>query len=142
MTPEIKGKKILVVEDDLDLAKLTHKRLTFAGFDVRVVQDALMGVQESNQFRPDLVVLDLLLPAGGGLAVLKGLKGSVYTAYIPVLVVSGMERIGNPEYFTQMEKLGIEGFLKKPFEGNRLVEEVRRILLEYGPEAPEKETPK
>ena len=141
MTPAAEAKKILVVEDDEDLSKLTYRRLTAAGFSVRVVPDAILGIQETKQFHPDLVLLDLLLPAGGGLAVLKGLKASVYTAYIPVLVMSGMDRQANPDYFTQMEKIGIEGFLQKPFEGNRLVEEIRAILREPKPDAPKEDAP-
>lgn len=128
-------KKILVVEDDNELAKLTYRRLVHAGYDVLVVPDALLGVQEANRFRPDLVVLDLLLPAGGGLRVLDGLRSSVYTAYTPVLVMSGAERESIPGTFDQMERMGIEGFLKKPFEGNRLVEEIQRVLKDQGPDS-------
>lgn len=128
-------RKILVVEDDPDLGKLTRLRLVHSGFDVLVVPDALLGVQEANQYKPDLVILDLMLPAGGGMTVLKGLKSSVYTMFIPVLVMTALERECDPAIFEAMEKIGIEGFLKKPFESNHLVEETRRILREHCPDA-------
>ncbi len=131
----IDKKKILVVEDDEELARLIHKRLTFSGFEVLVVPDALLGMQEASRLRPHLVVLDLMLPAGGGLKVLEGLKSSVYTAYTPVVVISGMEREAGPGIFERMEKIGVEKFLKKPFEGNVLVEEIRKILQEQSPES-------
>lgn len=131
-------KKILVVEDDEELTHLLHKRIVLAGFDVRVVPDALLGVQELRQFRPDLVILDLMLPAGGGLKVLEAMKTSIYSAYTPVLVISGMERQSQPGMFERMEKMGISGFLKKPFEGNLLVEEIRKILREQGQDSEER----
>lgn len=129
-------KKILVVEDDMELAKLTRRRLLFSGFEVMVVPDAILAIQEANQFRPDLVILDLMLPAGGGLAVLRGLKSLVHTTFIPVLVMSGMDQAADPDYFWQMEQLGIEEFIKKPFEGSRLVDVVKRILSEHYPDSP------
>jgi len=119
------------------LAKLTRKRLVFSDFDVMIVPDAILATQEVNRFRPDLVLLDLLLPAGGGLAVLKRLRASVYTADIPVLVMSGLDREADPDYFQQIEKLGIEEFIQKPFEGNRLVDVIKRILNEQRPDSPE-----
>ncbi len=130
-------KKILVVEDDEALAKLTRKRLVFSDFDVMIVPDAILATQEVNRFRPDLVLLDLLLPAGGGLAVLQRLRASVYTADTPVLVMSGLDREADPDYFQQIEKLGIEEFIQKPFEGNRLVDVIKRILNEQNPDSPE-----
>ncbi len=129
-------KKILIVEDDEDLAKLTRRRLLFSDFEVMVVPDAIMALQEINQFRPDLVLLDLMLPAGGGLAVLKRLRSSVYTTYIPVLVMSGLDREADPDYFKKVEKLGIEEFIRKPFEGSRLVDVINRILHEQYPDFP------
>ena len=119
------------------MAKLTRKRLVFSDFDVMIVPDAILATQEVNRFRPDLVLLDLLLPAGGGLAVLKRLRASVYTADIPVLVMSGLDREADPDYFQQIEKLGIEEFIQKPFEGNRLVDVIKRILNEQRPDSPE-----
>lgn len=129
-------KKILVVEDDEDLAKLTRRRLLFSDFEVMVVPDAILAIQEANQFRPDLVLLDLMLPGGGGLAVLKGLRASVYTTYIPVLVISGLDREADPYYFQKIEKLGIEEFIRKPFEGSRLVDVINRVLHEQYPDFP------
>ncbi len=127
-------KKILVVEDDVLLAKPLHERLVFAGFDVLVVPDATLGLQEVLQHRPDLVILDLMLPAGGGQTVLRGLRAFPHTAYIPVLVISGLKRDDDRETFAQLDKLGIEGFLGKPFEDSRLLEEVRRILKKVDPD--------
>lgn len=129
-------KKILIVEDDEDLAKLTRRRLLFSDFEVMVVPDAILAIQEANQFRPDLVLLDLMLPAGGGLAVLKGLRSLVHTTYIPVLVMSGLDREADPDYFKEIEKLGIEEFIRKPFEGSRLVDVIKRILHEQYPDSP------
>ncbi len=132
-------KKILIVEDDEDLSRLIRTRLVSAGFDALAVPDALWGVQQLNEYKPDLVILDLLLPAGGGLTVLQRLKTSVYTTHIPVLVISGMGPEGDPEYFKQIENMGVDGFIKKPFDGKQLAVHVRRILGEQVSDDPVKD---
>jgi len=127
----MRRKKILVVEDDVDLGRLVHQRLKASGFDPFVVPDAVLGFQEALRRKPDLILLDLMLPAGGGLAVLKGLRRSVYTAHIPVLVVSGIEQDfyeGHDCYLKKVHEMGIEGYLGKPFESGQLLSRIEQIL--------------
>jgi len=119
------AKKILVVDDDRNIVELLRVNLRSAGFDVVTAVDGLQATSFAHQQRPDLIVLDIMLPAGGGKSVLEHLKLSTRTADIPVLAISAlpvdnaMERIkGNP----------IEGFFNKPLKMEELIEAVNKLL--------------
>ena len=128
-------KKILIIDDDLMLAKLMRRRFITAGYEVLVVPDAILGNQEAHQFKPDIIILDMMLPGGGGLSVLKGLESSVYTAAIPVLVITGLQRDCHEGYFKEISQFQVEGCLEKPFDGAKLLAEVERVLEEHSPKS-------
>src|SRR5436853_3252814 len=81
--------KILIIEDDKEMATVLSMRLTKAGFEVKTAQDATFGVKEAHQSKPNLIILDLGLPAGGGFAVLERVKLSTHTNQIPIFVLTG-----------------------------------------------------
>ena len=86
--------RILVVEDDTELANMYRAALRFAGFDVHTAHDGLAALHAMDSDRPDLVVLDLLLPTMQGEAVLEEIAALKGTARIPVIVVTG----GDPSH--------------------------------------------
>ena len=132
MTDAVK-RKVMVVDDDPDLGRMIRARLVSAGFEALVVPDAVFAAQEVRQFKPDLVVLDLMLPAGGGLEVLRRLKASIHTAHVPVLVLTGVEPDVYEGMVQQVREIGVEGFLRKPFDGQKFLAEVSRILQGCAP---------
>src|SRR5262245_3021781 len=81
--------KILIVEDDIDFARVLAKRLATAGYETREVTEAVSAMKFAREFSPDAILLDLMLPGGGGLTVLDRLKVSTYTKNIPVIAVTG-----------------------------------------------------
>jgi two-component system OmpR family response regulator len=85
----MKRPRILVVDDDADLANMYRAALRFAGFEVHTAHDGLSALHAMDSDRPDLVVLDLLLPNVQGEAVLDEIAASEETAHIPVIVVTG-----------------------------------------------------
>jgi len=119
------SKRILVMEDDAELGRVIVTRLRSNGYDAGLVQDALAGVQAAHTQAPDLIVLDLLMPAGGGVSVLKRLRMSERTKSIPVLVLTGLTGSGvRREVFGE----GAQGCLHKPYDPEQLLSEVRRLL--------------
>ena len=120
--------KILVIDDDDNLGKFLRMRLISLGYDVEVMPDAMLGIQEAHRFKPDLILLDLMLPAGGGLSVLKQLKASTHTVCIPVLIVSGMWRDVYEGIGRELQEIGVEGYLQKPFREGELLSNIQRIL--------------
>ena len=66
--------KILIIEDEADIAQVLAKRLMTAGYETMISSDAILGITEAHKYKPDLVVLDLMLPGGGGQGALNRLK--------------------------------------------------------------------
>ncbi len=118
-------KKILIVEDEDDIAVLLRKRLRAEGYEATRVPDALQAMQLIQQSRPDLVILDLMLPAGGGLSVLERMRISVFAQDTPVIVLTGMQ---DPAHKEKVLEHGVQAFLQKPYDPEALLSEIRRVL--------------
>ena len=117
--------KILVIEDDIDVTKVLKKRLVDNGYDVITANEPTEGLRLAHGEKPDLILLDLKLPTGGGLSVLRSLKMSSETREIPVVVVTGVKRV---EIKDQVLKEGALAYIEKPYEPQELMETVRGIL--------------
>lgn len=118
--------KILIIEDEYDLVKILKKRLTGKGFEAVVSVDAYQGVEAAHKEKPDLIVLDLMMPAGGGQAVLQSLKVSKDTMFIPVVVLTGAK---NKELKNEIMAQGVEAYLEKPYEPEELIATIKNILV-------------
>ncbi len=119
------AKKILIVEDNEDAALATTVQFAGAGFEVRSVSTAMDAVKAIDLFEPDLVILDLLIPGGGGYSVLKALRSAPHTSRVPVIVVTGLE---DREYKERIRAFGIGAFLVKPCEPDALITKARELL--------------
>jgi len=117
--------RLLVVEDDPDIAELARLYLQRAGFDVEIHtsgRDALTAVLARC---PDLIVLDLMLPEVDGLEICRILRGNERTALIPIIMVTA--RAEASERIAGLE-LGADDYLAKPFSPGELVARVRALL--------------
>ena len=116
---------ILVVEDELDVQKVVAKRLTSRGFKVYCTSDGYQAVQKAHKIAPDLIVLDLQLPAGDGLSVLRKLRISDNTRMTPVVVLTGMtNELIKQSVLTE----GVEAYLQKPYDSQILLYTIDKIL--------------
>ncbi len=113
------AKKVLIIEDDMDVAKILALRFKNAGFEFAHVADAVNAIKEAQKFRPDMIILDMMLPAGGGQSVLKNLQLSTHTSLIPVIVYTGLD---NEDRKKEMESLGVAAYFQKPYDPQRIVE--------------------
>lgn len=120
-----KPKKILIVEDEPDVFKVLSKRFLSAGYQVHGVQDAVMVMTEVLAFKPDLIMLDLMLPGGGGLSVLEKIGIISSTQNIPVVVLTG---IRNAEYKKKVLAAGVDAYVEKPYEFEELLLKIQEIL--------------
>src|SRR5690349_20394842 len=102
---------VLVCDDDRVMSHLISTRLMKAGAQVLVAYDAMQAMMMTVRTVPDAVVLDLSMPGGSGLDVLRRLKTSTRTALVPVLVVSGSV---HPEQQAEAMRLGAVRFFPKP----------------------------
>ena len=117
--------KILIIEDEILLANVIKKRMEDQGHTVYVAYDAYGGVSQIHKELPDLVILDLMLPAGGGLHVLQNMKTSDHAKKVPVIVLTGMK---NEEYKKQILDLGVTEYLEKPYDPQQLTEAVKKAM--------------
>ena len=124
---EVGNKKILIVEDDPDLRKGMYLRLKANGYDVFLAADAPSSMIEARKHEPDLVILDLGLPAGDGFLVMERLKTMPSRALIPIIVVSARDVRANQE---RAIKAGARAFLQKPVDNAELLAEIRQALGE------------
>ncbi len=103
--------KILIADDSRLYVHLISGWLRDRGFEVVVASDAIQAFVMATQHRPDAVILDISMPGGSGIEVLKKLKLSTKTKHIPVLVVTG--NAGN-EMRSLVKRLGAADLLEKP----------------------------
>ena len=118
-------KRVLIVEDNEDVALGLTVRFAGAGFEVRSVSDAAEGIKAIDLFEPELVLLDLLVPGGGGYSVLKALRQAPHTGNVPVIVMTGLD---DKEYKDRIRALGVNAFLEKPCDPERLMTMTRELL--------------
>src|SRR3979490_2721695 len=120
-------KKILIVDDDPDMRLSLQLRLTANEYDVISASDGVASVAEARKHMPDLIILDLGLPAGDGFSVLERLKANDSLSLIPVIVVSARDRDTN---MNRALKAGAKAFLQKPVENAELLAVIQQALGE------------
>ena len=118
-------KKILIVDDDPEMRLALHIRLKANNYDVAVAVDGVSGIAETRKHMPDLILLDLGLPAGDGFTVLERLQINDALAHIPVIVVSGRDRAANKD---RALKAGAKIFLQKPVKNAELLYAIEQTL--------------
>jgi CheY-like chemotaxis protein len=116
---------ILIADDDRALIHLISSRLRSKGFQVSVAFDAMQAWMIATRTSPDAILLDIQMPGGTGLEVLKKLKNSIKTSQIPVIVLSGSI---DPEAAGGVKQLGADEFLFKPVDIDRLYQTLCRLL--------------
>ena len=116
---------ILVVEDELDVQKVVAKRLSSHGFTVHCASDGYQAIEMAHKVNPDLIVLDLQLPAGDGLIVLRKIRMSAKIQRAHVVVLTGMTHEG---YKKNVLKEGVDAYLQKPYDAQALIDTIDKIL--------------
>jgi CheY-like chemotaxis protein len=121
------NRKILIVDDNADIRLGMHLRLKANQYETFFAVDAFSGVAEARKHRPDLIILDLGLPAGDGFTVMERLKQIPFLAVIPIIVVSARDGLGNQE---RAYEAGARAFLQKPVNDVELLAVIRQALGE------------
>lgn len=125
MTPEIK-KRILIIEDHRDMLIVLHKYLEEQDFEVIEAQTGEIGIQKFDSGKPDLVLLDIMLPGISGLDVLKHIKLSRQDdIYVPVIIITAKNDIS--DIVTGLEK-GADDYIIKPFHFDELIARIHAAL--------------
>ncbi len=118
-------KKILVIDDELAIRDLTELVLKREGFQVKTAENGRRGIIELNSFRPDLVLLDLMLPDCSGYDLCKEI---VKQSNVPVIMVSAKDETIDKVLGLE---LGAEDYITKPFDNRELIARIKVILRRY-----------
>ena len=121
-------RKVLIVEDDGNIAELLHLYLEKEGFETQVAPDGGKGVELFRAFRPDLVLLDIMLPVMDGWSVLKKIRESDKT---PVIMLTAK---GETTDKVQGLEGGADDYIVKPFEMKEVLARIHAVLRRYGAE--------
>lgn len=116
---------ILVVEDEEDIAELVAFNLRRNEFEVELAADGIQGLAKAKELRPDLIVLDVMMPGLDGFRVFKELKKDNATRTIPVIMLTAR---GQTEDRIQGLELGAEDYMTKPFSPKELVLRIKNLL--------------
>lgn len=130
LTPKVEKKtksaRILVIDDEAEITEIIETFLKDAGYQVLVENSSVMGIERAKSFKPDLILLDIMMPFMDGYEVCDELKKSKETENIPVVFLTGKDaRSDEGRSF----RAGGDMFIKKPFNCDRLLEIVRIVLL-------------
>lgn len=119
--------KILIVDDDNNIAELVALYLTKECFETRIVNDGEQALREYHSFRPDLILLDLMLPGIDGYQVCREIR---HISDVPIIMLSA-----KGETFDEVLglELGADDYIVKPFDAKKLVARVRAVLRRFHP---------
>ncbi len=117
--------KILIVEDEESLLKLESILLTSKGYEVRGVSNGQEALDAVAEEKPDLVLLDIMLPEIDGFEVCQRIKDDPETRDIPVIMLTAKK---SREDMARGEKVGADWYITKPFKSVMVIETIQRFL--------------
>lgn len=123
----IAKQKILIVDDDVNIAELISLYLTKECFDTLIVHDGEAALQQFQTYQPNLVLLDLMLPGIDGYEVCRGIRK---TSTVPIIMLSAKGEIFDKVLGLE---LGADDYVIKPFDSKELVARVRAVLRRFQP---------
>lgn len=118
------SKHVLIVEDDEKIAKALALRLKAAGYETSIAHDGLAGFHAAVARKPDLVLLDVSLPAGDGFTVAERIQRNIPWP-MPMIFLTASKR---PEFRQRAQRLGAVGFFEKPFHANALLTAINKAV--------------
>ena len=117
--------KVLITEDDQDVGTIMSQLLEMNGLETRLLSDPTQFQQAFQEFQPDMVVTDVMMPKVDGWTICKLVKENPNTAHIPVIVLTG--RSDSDSELKSFE-CGANDYLSKPFENDEFVHRVKKLL--------------
>ena len=124
----VKKSRILVVDDELEVVNLLRKRLEKADYEVLTATSGPQGVRVALEQKPDLILLDIIMPEVDGLTILRQLKAEEATSRIPVVMVTAK---GMTDSIFEARKYGATDYIIKPFQWDDLLKFVKKYLVLY-----------
>ncbi len=118
--------KILIVEDELEFAEMMKIRLELSGYAASISTDTDSGVKAILDHDFDLIVLDLMMPGGGGFSILEQIKGIPEKSRIPVVIVTG--KTINAEVQAMVGAFKVATIFPKPYDPIQFMDKIRSLI--------------
>jgi PleD family two-component response regulator len=118
-------KRIFIADDDYIVLDSLKKLLTMSDFEVESTTKPKEIISKIKSFKPDLILLDLLMPHIGGLEICELLDKDKETRGIPIIIVSALNDHAD---IKKAYKLGVIGYVTKPYDYNNLLQEIKKII--------------
>lgn len=128
MTNQISNgaKKILIIEDEKIMIELLQQKLAGEGYEVQVAEEGEEGLRRMRKMKPDLVLLDIIMPKMGGMEVLERAQKDKELKKIPIIVISNS---GQPVEIDKVQKLGARDWLiKTDFDPQEVIKKVKEQI--------------
>ena len=124
------GKYVLIVDDDPDLVETVAMMLESKGFEVGKAYDGIEGEEAIKKRRPDVLVLDVMMPRKNGYQLCKELKSNKWTSDIPIILLTAVGDAVPTTSYSHAEGMATEAedFIPKPVDAATLVEAVQRLV--------------
>ena len=119
------AQKVLVVDDEPWIVKIVESRLKAAGFEVITAGGGEEGLRQCKLFRPDVAILDIMMPGMSGGSVAEAMKDDTALRHIPVIFLTALVTKGEA---AKVRAPGGPYYLAKPFKGEELLDMVRKVL--------------
>lgn len=119
------GKKIFIADDDEVVLTSLKKLLVLSGFEVDTTRNPKDVIQKVKSFKPSIILLDLLMPALGGLEICEMLNSDKETQGIPVIIISAL---GGYTDIKKAYHLGVVGYFTKPYEFPQLLQAIHKTI--------------
>ncbi len=117
--------RILVIEDDPSVRTLLSKSLSARGYDVTVARDGIEGLTQLEEARPDLLIVDIMMPRLDGMTFVRAVKGNESTGPIPVIFLTAKN---DPKSMIDGINVGAKFYVTKPFAIDDLVAKIEKAI--------------
>ena len=122
------GERILVVEDDPKVVIFVEDNLEHMGFKVLIARNGLEGLKKAREEKPDLLVLDVMMPEMDGYEVCRRLKADPKTRQIPILMLTAIHTTTPLRFAPDEDYLPVDAFLDKSADPDQLLAKVKELL--------------
>jgi CheY-like chemotaxis protein len=121
----MKGKKVLIVDDEAFVREIVKVRLKLLGIEIIEGTNGLEAIEKAIQEKPDLILLDVMMPKMNGFEACEKLRSNPLTSHIPILILTARGEQMDKE---RGARLGAVKYLTKPFSPQKLAEQVLEII--------------
>ena len=121
-------KKILIVDDEKEMVEMEAMRLEASGYQVLTAFDGESGIQMAQKEKPDIILLDIMLPKLDGYLVCAKLKRDSHCVDIPIILLTAVDHNYDPDLG---RKVGADFYIMKPFEPKTLLAKIKELIKKY-----------